>query len=90
MINSTPRKHHRFFIKSVDITFVAPVLPQDNKVYDRYRNKGSRRRCHYSMQEKFDVIEQCDEAIVGEAFPTISTPTQYFQYYYRNPDASHK
>ena len=42
------------------------------------------------MQEKFDVIEQYDETIANDYFPTINTPTQYFHYYYRNLDISHK
>ena len=66
------------------------AVPQDDKFDGRRHNRGSLRRRRYSMQEKFNIIEQCDESISSDAFPSINTPTQYFQYYYRNQDACHK
>ena len=66
------------------------TVPQESKPDKRRGNKGSLRRRRYSMQEKFDVMEQCDETIASDLFPTIHTPTQYFNYYYRNPDICHK
>ena len=66
------------------------IVPYNPKVDGRKDNKGSQRRRRYTMQEKFDIIEQCDETIASNAFPKINTPMQYFQCYYRNQDTCHK
>ena len=58
------------------------IVPYNPKVDGRKGNKGSQRRRRYTMQANFDIIEQCDETIASNTFPTIKTPTQYFQYYY--------
>ena len=42
------------------------------------------------MKDKWEIVEMCDEAISSDDYPTITSPTQYFQYYYRNEDAAHK
>ena len=60
------------------------------KIDQRCNNRGSAKRQRYSMKEKWDIIERCDETIASEEFPSIRNPTQYFQYNYRNEDAAHK
>ena len=65
------------------------LLPE-KQVDKRCNNRGSARRRRYTMKDKWEIVEMCDEAISSDDYPTITSPTQYFQYYYRNEDAVHK
>ena len=42
------------------------------------------------MKEKYEIIELYNEAIASNLHPNIKNPSQYFHYYYRNHDVTHK
>ena len=42
------------------------------------------------MQEKYNIIESCDEMIGNNKHPNITTVSQYFGYIYTNPETVYK
>ena len=56
----------------------------------RCLNRGSSKQRRYTMKEKYEIIELCDEAIARDLHPNIKNPSQYFHYYYCNHDVAHK
>ena len=77
-------------------TAAAPPTTTDIVVYappsvdGRRRNKGAAKRHRYTLKEKYDIIEKCEETIADERYPEIRNATQYFQHQYRNHDTAHK
>ena len=67
---------------------VVPIeeAPIDKRTY----NKGASKRRRYTMKEKYDIIERCEEAINDDELPEIKTPTHYFYHVYENHDEAHK
>ena len=66
------------------------VQNKDRPPDGRMLNKGSAKRRRYTMKEKYDIVEMCNDAIASDDIPTITTATQYFHYYYANHDIAHK
>ena len=84
------------FIATPPATADTPPATTDIVVYEppsmdgRRRNKGAAKRHRYTLKEKYDIIEKCEETIAHERYPEIRNATQYFQEQYRNHDTAHK
>ena len=76
---------------SMPHSFPKGIATEKNVIQDqRCHNHGKSKRRRYTMKEKYEIIEMCDEAIASDLNPQITNPTQYFNYYYRSFDVAHK
>ena len=69
---------------------IARVPSKPTHFDGRLLNKGANKRLRYSMQFKFDMCEDCDEAIHDTSQPLIKNATNYFNQLYASPDIAHK
>ena len=73
------------------LTAAAKPTPAISRRLDgRVLNKGSKKRLRYTMQFKYDMSEQCDEAIHDSSQPLIKNATNYFNAMYTSHDIAHK
>ena len=75
--------------KKTSVQVIHSVNGQDGRD-GRFSNKGSNRRRSYTMQEKYNVIESCDEIIDNDEQSDVITVSKYFAYIYTNPETVHK
>ena len=86
----TTSKSTRAIPQGLSTAASVPIPSEQRRLDGRVFNKGSKKRLRYTMQFKFDMSEECDEAIHDASQPSIKNATDYFNILYASHDIAHK
>ena len=58
-------------ISTTPPTTTQTAVHDSRSIDGRCHNKGAAKRHRYSLKEKYNIIEKCDETIADEMYPEI-------------------